>query len=460
MSWHLSLHARLALLSAIAVAIAIAAVSSLAWYATARSLRAQVDRALTSSPLSQISNTRLGDNTFPQLNPEDLCSPPPTSAIQLQSVVGSLQLVRSDGSTCAATANSLVPVTAADTAVAVDQIGGKLRSATTTSGAHVRVITLPFRDGYALMLYRDLAETDNTLSALALALIVASGLGTLGALTAGLIVARTGLRPVGDLTRAAEQIAATEQLDVQISVAGSDEVARLAMAFNGMTTALSAARQRQQQLIADASHELRTPLTSLRTNVELLLRSEEAARALPSADRRDLLLSLSAQLNELTELTSELSLLAQDEPATELVPVRMDEVVERAVQRASLRGDHEFVHDLHPWTLTGDPTALERAVLNLLDNAVKFSPSGSTVQVYLRDGLLQVVDDGPGIPAAERQRVFERFWRAPAARSMPGSGLGLAIVADVARKHSGEVWAANSATGRGAVMSMRLPGAP
>jgi two-component system sensor histidine kinase MprB len=209
-------------------------------------------------------------------------------------------------------------------------------------------------------------------------------------------------------------------------------------------------------LIADAGHELRTPLTSLRTNIELLLRSEEADRPLPSADRKELLHSLTDQLHELSQLTNELSLLSHDEPATERVVVRLDDVVRRAVHRASRRGGHTITTHLDSSQVRGNPGALERAVLNLLDNAIKFSPPRSTVEVSLRDGWLHVADEGPGIPEAERPQVFQRFWRAPAARALPGSGLGLAIVADVVADHGGRVSLGPSATG-GAVVSIYLP---
>lgn len=186
------------------------------------------------------------------------------------------------------------------------------------------------------------------------------------------------------------------------------------------------------------------------------MRSEDGARLAP-ADRRDLLASVSAQVQELSVLAGELTLLTHDEPAVEPVPLRLDEVAARAVRRASRRGRHPVVTDLQPWHVVGDPAALERAVLNLVDNAIKFSPPGSTVTVRLRGGRLDVADEGPGIPEDERGQVFERFWRSPAARALPGSGLGLAIVADVVAGHGGTVEVGSSAAG-GATFTVRLPG--
>jgi two-component system sensor histidine kinase MprB len=452
------LRARLALMSAAAVAIAIAAVSLLAWWATAQTMRTQVDRALTSGPLSGRFMQPGGPyGSGGPTDPEQLCRTNEVLATALQPVIGSLQVVRSDGSVCGLSPQTLVAATSADIAAARGGPATKVRDDTTRAGAHVRVITVPMNDGYAMMLSRDLTEMDTTLRTLALALLLASGLGALGALTAGWAVARAGLRPLNDLTRAAEHIAVTQDLRVPIAVTGDDEVARLALSFNKMTTALEGARDRQHQMIADASHELRTPLTSLRTNIELLIRSEDEARALPPADRRALLGSLSGQVQELSSLASELSLLAHDEPVAQPVVVRLDEVVHQAVQRASRRGRHLIHSDLQPWYLIGEPAALERAVLNLLDNAIKFSPPRSTVRVRLRDGFLDVADEGPGIPEAERAQVFQRFWRSPSSRAMPGSGLGLAIVADVVTGHGGEVSVDRAPTG-GALVTIRLPG--
>lgn len=453
MRWRPGLNARLALMSATAVAIAIAGVSVLAWWSTGRTMRAEIDRTLASTPTARYQRV----DSPAAMSLETLCQAGQGLSSALQRGFGSVQLVRADGSSCTIAQAPPLPVTAADIAAASGGTATPIRDATTSTGVHVRAVTFPVSDGYAVTVWRDLTEMDNTLSTLSLALLLAGGLGVLGALSAGLIVSRAGLRPLNNLTDAAEHVAATQNLNVPIAVNGDDEVARLARAFNKMTTALEASRQRHNQLIADASHELRTPLTSLRTNIELLVRSEDQARALEPADRRDLLHSLSGQAQELSLLASELSLLAHEEPTVEPVAVRLDEVVRRAVRRASRRGHHTISTDLRPWNLVGDPNALERAVLNLLDNAVKFSPPKSTVTVRLRPGLLEVEDEGPGIPEGERQQVFQRFWRSPAARAMPGSGLGLAIVADVAESHGAQVGVARSRTG-GAIVSIRLPG--
>lgn len=239
-------------------------------------------------------------------------------------------------------------------------------------------------------------------------------------------MARAGLRPVDGLIGTVEHIAQTEDLTVRIPVEGDDEIARLSGAFNSMTAALASSRERQSQLIADAGHELRTPLTSLRTNIELLARSDETGRAIPPDDRRALMVSVKAQMTELASLIGDLQELSRPD-ATDPGPlqvVALHDVVQSALDRARLRGpDLTIDAELSSWYVRAEPAALERAVVNVLDNAVKFSPPGGAVEVSLDErGALTVRDHGPGIPAEDLPHVFERFWRSPSARAMPGSG--------------------------------------
>ncbi|MFF4802698.1 ATP-binding protein [Streptomyces sp. NPDC001351] len=309
-----------------------------------------------------------------------------------------------------------------------------------------------------------LKSTQNTLNDLALILLLVSGVGVLGAGAAGLAVARAGLRPVDKLTEAVEHVARTEDLGIRIPVEddAEDEVARLSRSFNSMTASLASSRDLQQQLIADAGHELRTPLTSLRTNIELLTRSEETGRPLPPADRKALLDSVKAQMTELAALIGDLQELSRSEGqrGERVQVVSLEDIVEAALRRARLRGPElTITADLHPWYVRAEPSALERAIVNILDNAVKFSPEGGTIEVELGSGILTVRDHGPGIPAEELPYVFDRFWRSPSARALPGSGLGLSIVARTVEQAGGEVTLAR-AEGGGAIATVRLPGAP
>src|SRR5690606_6103029 len=231
-----------------------------------------------------------------------------------------------------------------------------------------------------------------------------------------------------------------------------------------MTSALASSRDLQQQLIADAGHELRTPLTSLRTNIELLTRSEETGRPIPPADRAALLASVKAQMTELAALIGDLQELSPPDTGQHSGRTRIvawHDTVEAALRRARLRGPGLTLDaDLHPWYVRAEPSALERAVVNILDNAVKFGPPGTAVDVRLADGVLTVRDHGPGIPADELPHVFDRFWRSPTARALPGSGLGLSIVARTVQQAGGEVSLTPAPDGDGTVATVRLPGAP
>ncbi|MEJ7832838.1 MAG: HAMP domain-containing sensor histidine kinase [Nocardioides sp.] len=346
----------------------------------------------------------------------------------------------------------------------LDVAAGRSESSIRTiaaGGTNYRVVAVPAEtEGQALVIAQSLEPQEQVLSRLGFVMIVFGLLGVVAAGVAGGFVARNGLRPVRSLTTAVEDMARTEDL-TPLPVEGDDEVARLAGAFNQMLTALSASRDRQRQLVADAGHELRTPLTSLRTNVELLMQADEATDELPPQARAELLDDIHAQIEELTTLIGDLTELARDEPLAPVVErVDLGEVVEHAVARVRRRaGQLTLDVETEPWWVVGEATALERAVLNLLDNAAKWSPGGGVVTCRLSAGTLTVDDQGPGIADADCERVFDRFWRADESRSMPGSGLGLSIVRQAVERHSGSVEAGRSPSG-GARLTMRLPGTP
>jgi two-component system sensor histidine kinase MprB len=326
-----------------------------------------------------------------------------------------------------------------------------------SDGHRYRMVAVHAGHHEALVLAQSLEPTDRMLDRLGLVLLLFGLAGVLAAGLAGWGVATNGLRPVRRLTGAVEEIARTERLD-PIPVEGSDEIARLSTAFNSMLAALSASRTRQRELVADAGHELRTPLTSLRTNLDLLVQSEGS---LPAGQREELLDDVRAQIAEMTTLIGDLVELAREDPQSSAdQEVELSEVVDQAVARVRRRAPGlTFEVKTSPWWLRGDPPALERAVTNLLDNAAKWSPEGGTVRVHLTDGTLMVADAGPGIPAADLPRVFDRFYRSTSARSMPGSGLGLSIVWAVAQRHGGVVRAGTGPDG-GAGFWFWVPGRP
>ena len=301
-------------------------------------------------------------------------------------------------------------------------------------------------------------------------LLAVGGIGVVIAAIAGGMVARTGLRPVGRLTEAAERVARTDDLR-PIPVYGSDELARLTETFNTMLRALTESRERQARLVADAGHELRTPLTSLRTNVELLMASmQPGAPRLPEGEMAELRTDVIAQIEELSTLVGDLVDLTREEAGGVVYEaIDMSEVIDRSLERARRRrNDVQFDIDVVGWEVFGDAAGLSRAVLNLLDNAAKWSPSGGHVGVRLRQldaahAELVVSDHGPGIPPQERGLVFERFYRSTSARAMPGSGLGLAIVKQVVVKHGGMIRIADTVPDGqppGTSFFVLLPGRP
>jgi len=329
----------------------------------------------------------------------------------------------------------------------------------TADGTHWRVATVPSGQGQALVIAQSLEPQERVLAKLGGVMLLFGLAGVIAAGIAGWAVARNGLRPVRRLTQVVEDIARTEDL-TPLPVEGDDEIARLAAAFNQMLTALAASRDRQRQLVADAGHELRTPLTSLRTNVDLLTQADGVG-GLPAAARAELLDDVRAQIEEMTTLIGDLVELARDEPLTHVVEsVDLSEVVYRALVRVRRRAPGlTFDVDAQPWWVVGESAPLERALTNLLDNAAKWSPPGGTVAIRLRDGVLTVDDEGPGIAPGDLPHVFDRFYRSEESRSMPGSGLGLSIVRQVIERHAGSVVAGAAATG-GARLTVTLPGSP
>ena len=324
-----------------------------------------------------------------------------------------------------------------------DVMSGKLLLSLRTANRQ-RVLAVHLNNGSSLLISKSLAPTGKVLKRLGTVLLIVGGFGVAIAAFAGGMVARAGLRPVARLTEAAERVARTDDLR-PIPVVGSDELARLTQAFNLMLRGLAESRERQARLVTDAGHELRTPLTSLRTNVELLMASmAPGAPRLPEVEMAELRADVIAQIEELSTLVGDLVDLTRDEAGGVIhEPVDMSEIIDRCLERVRRRrNDIEFEVNVTPWLVYGDAGGLSRAVLNLLDNAAKWSPPNGRVGVRLTqtDPLhaeLVVSDQGPGIPSHERQLVFERFFRSTSARAMPGSGLGLAIVKQVVLKHGG-----------------------
>ena len=442
----MTFRSRLTLAVALAVAVAVAGASAITYVLVRGELRGEVDEAL---------RARVGDVHLRVLNDRTTGKPfldlPPSP---FGGAEGITQLVTSEGEAIQSPdANAKLPVSERARRTA----GGKsdaFFADANVAGTHLRVYTVPVdRPGLALQIARPLDEVDAALDRIRGLLVLIAGGGIALAAGLGLVVSRAVLAPVERLTRAAEDVTETRDLSRRIDDDGSDELSRLAATFNTMLAALEDSARSQRQLVSDASHELRTPLTSLRTNIEVLSRDE----TLPPGEREQLLRDVTEQLGEMTALIAELVELARgDQAPAEPEDVRLDLVTADAIERTRRnRPGVSFTSELEETLITGVPATIERAISNLLDNAAKWSPTGAEVEGAVSGGELTVRDHGPGIDEEDLPFVFDRFYRATAARSMPGSGLGLAIVRQVAEAHGGSV-SAEAAEGGGTRMRLRL----
>ena len=310
--------------------------------------------------------------------------------------------------------------------------------------------------GGALQITTPLTGVNHELHNLAIALWLIVLVGVTLAVMLGLAVGRTVLRPLNSLTHNIEYLTETTDLSSRLDPGGPDELGRLRRAFNQLLNALDTSRESQRQLVLDASHELRTPLTSLRTNMEVARRMDELA----PEEREVLIGDVLTQLDELTTLVGDLAELARGEqPRPTPEPIRLDTIVLDAVEIATTHGRSRgvaFDTSLAPNWVSGSPPRISRAVDNLLDNALKWSPDGGVVEVTCAAGVVVVRDHGPGVDDSDAEHIFDRFYRAPSARGRPGSGLGLAIVAQVARDEGGNV-TVQRANGGGALFRFTLP---
>ncbi|MBQ1012309.1 HAMP domain-containing histidine kinase [Micromonospora sp. M51] len=387
--------------------------------------------------------------------------------VQLPPYPGSGRLVRvilPDGSTRTPADQPVLPPVSADAGRVAQGASADLMESNDSDDDGYLIYTLRVGDG-AVQVARN--SDDSPVNQFGLGMLLIGLLCVVGGALVGRAVARTGLAPIDRLTAAAVRVAQTRDLDADIPDEGGGEIRRLIQSINDMLAALRDSRRAQRLLAEDAAHELKTPLTSLRLNVELLIRLDRRGTldsALPAESRTRLLNDLGAQVAELSTLAAELTDLARgdvSDESTELLDVA-DVVVAAATRARSRVPDIEVALDVTTVWVSGRPAALQRAVLNLIDNASKWSPAEQPVQVRLRaegaSAVLEVDDAGPGIDAADVPRVFDRFYRAESARALPGSGLGLSIVQRVVDAHAGQVIVTRSARG-GALLRIILPAA-
>ncbi|WP_221353214.1 sensor histidine kinase [Streptomyces beigongshangae] len=359
-----------------------------------------------------------------------------------------------------------LPVGAADRPVAAGRSAGRLvvhRDVEVGDGDDVyRVATVSLGGGRgAVQVAQEFSGTEDLLRDLQQRTVLLEAAVVTAAGLFGWWLARRITSRLVRLTGVAEDVARTGRLDIQVPVAGHDEVGRLGRSFDRMLGRLAQSEDDQRRLVQDAGHELRTPLTSLRTNISLLRRIDE----LPPAVRTELVADLAEESRELTDLVNELVALAAGRSDTE-PPRRVslaDLADEVAVTARRRTGRAVTVRVSGDPAVDGRPAALQRAVSNLVENAAKFDRGGTgpIELVVTRAGdtvRVEVRDRGPGIAQEDLDRVFDRFYRAPDARSLPGSGLGLSIVREVAAAHGGEPFAVRR-EGGGSVTGFTVRGA-
>jgi two-component system sensor histidine kinase MprB len=362
--------------------------------------------------------------------------------VQFVSARGAVSVPGGQGS-----APPTIALSALDRAIAARGSGTSLTDRR-VNGTHLRVLTLGVSPTGAVVIARPLTEVEKELSRLLLILVLIGAGGILLAAVLGAVIARTALAPIARFTSSTETLTGSLDLSRRLDVAGRDELARLAQSFNGTLDALERSVQAQRHLIADASHELRTPIASLRANIQVLGEAER----LPPEEQESLRGDIVEELDELTALVGDVVELARGAgPAGPPDDVRLDELVEGAVQSARRRSDLRFELKLEPTVVSGQADRIGRAISNLVDNARRWSPPGGVVEVSLADGFLLIRDHGPGFDEADLPFVFDRFYRADDARKLGGSGLGLAIVRQAAEACGGSVEAQN-APGGGALL--------
>jgi two-component system sensor histidine kinase MprB len=438
----MTFRSRLVLATTAAVVVAVVASCSAAFVVARNTLLNAADNSLTTAAQKIVAGQEIG-----------------SSAVTLGQVIETSGAVVNGGGLPVTgqvrlVANGLAPSFFAT----IDVDGNELRELVQHLPAGTQVPSGTLIDGGALQI-ATLLNASTELKKLALFLGAVAVTGVVLAVVLGYLVARTALVPLNSLTDTVEDLAETTDVTRRLSPGGPDELGRLRRTFNRLLEALESSRRAQNRLVLDASHELRTPLTSLRTNLEVIRRVDE----LSDEDRSVLVDDVLVQLQELTDIVGDLAELARgDQQPVPAEPLRLDLLVRDAVVVASTHGradDVSFEFEAEPCWVEAHADRLSRAVGNLLDNARKWSPPGQPVSVECASGTVVVRDRGPGIAEDDLPRIFDRFYRSPAARGLPGSGLGLAIVAQVVKAEGGTVTAENDPAG-GARMTMRLPTVP
>jgi two-component system sensor histidine kinase MprB len=447
-----SLRLRIALASALAVIIAFGIGGVVTYQAAKRSLYGQVDRELRAAALREAPQALRGVQLPPRADDDDDHSFGGSTEGRFGAPGIFAELINDRGEIVRLPRGE-TPLPPSDDAAEIAARGGTEYDTIEVDGDYVRTFTAGVRPGLALQVGRSVNDIRRALSELLTILLIAGAGGVLLAIVLGIVVADRGLVPFRRLTRNVEEAARTRDLTHRIPEEGGSESVAVAGAVNRLLGGLEEARAAQDQLVADAAHELRTPLTALRTDVETL-----GDAALTDEDRRQIAQALDREIDEVSRMITGIVDLARGaRPVERAEPLHLDEVAADVVARARSRHPAAAIElDTAPAPMTGDPLRLERALGNLVENALLHGAAPVTVRV--RPGEVIVDDAGPGIPAELRTAMFERFRRGADVQNRPGSGLGLAIVRQDIAAHGGTVEIAD-APGGGCRVLVRLPGA-
>ena len=334
---------------------------------------------------------------------------------------------------------------------------------------HARIITWPASDEdgepFFVVIGQSLKDLERAQKQLLVLLAVSNPIALLLASLGGLWIANKALRPVDRLTRAAERIGRGNLSERVEELRSRDELGRLAATFNEMISKLEQAFERERRFTADASHELKTPLAVLRGDIEVALRRDR-----PAEEYKRVLASSLEEIARLTKLADDLLTLARSdagERVLELEPVRLDSLATEAhafIQPLAAASGIALKHEApsSPVVIEGDAKRLKQLLVNLLDNAIKYTPPGGSARLRLSvedsSALIEVSDTGRGIPEDALPRIFERFYRQsdPKDSRVTGFGLGLAISKWIVDAHNGSI-EVESESGRGSRFTVRLP---
>lgn len=389
----------------------------------------------------------------PDFNWNDSFGPGPVNQAIMQTEVDAItQIVLPNGQVLGRREYPRLPINKGDRSLSVN--GKRIHRSSTIIDQHkFRTLTVIANDGSLIQVAKDTQIILDAQNGMRMWFPIYAAIAVIISALFGWLFARRISKPIEDLALTAESIAATQDLDRTIKVSGRDEVAQLSTSFNTMLEALRGSVARQRQLVQDASHELRTPLTSLRANTELLERG-----TLSDADRTSILADMRAEVDELADLSVELSALATDNRALEeAVSIDLSDIAHDIANRATRRsGSPVTVHATPGTTVVARPNQLERALSNLVDNAIKFTNDSSEIEIHIGSYRVEVRDKGIGISDSDKPHVFDRFYRATATRSMPGSGLGLSIVSQFATDHNASAYVLDNAGG-GAIVGLQFP---